>query len=256
MLEEVQAVVDRRGPGNIRLHDPIWLTAFRINERKVKDYSKGPVFLAGDAAHIHSPAGGQGMNTGMQDAFNLGWKLAMVIKGVAKRSLLDSYSLERSAVGDEVLRNAGRMTRVAIMRNPVGQAVRNFAARIVLGLSQVQHRMSDALMEMDIAYPRSPLSVTGRHALGEARAGERWPPAELPGGTSEPGAAPRFTIIAGAATGAQLAARFPGLARAVQGAGAAPDRLWIIRPDGYLGLVARNDDMAAAEAYLGAIAAP
>jgi 2-polyprenyl-6-methoxyphenol hydroxylase-like FAD-dependent oxidoreductase len=68
----------------------------------VKDYQRGRVFLAGDAAHIHSPAGGQGMNTGMQDAFNLAWKLAMVAHGAAMLSLLDSYSVERSAVGDRV----------------------------------------------------------------------------------------------------------------------------------------------------------
>ena len=144
------------------------------------------------------------MNTGMQDAFNLSWKLAMVIRGVAKPSLLDSYSVERSAVGEVVLRNAGRLTRVAIMRNPMGQAVRNFAARFVLGLSQVQHRMSEALTELDIAYPESPLSVTGSHAPGRAKAGERWPPAELPNGTAERATAPRFTIIADAATGAQF----------------------------------------------------
>ncbi len=253
-LEEMQGLVDQRGPGDIKLHDPIWLAAFRINERKVKDYSRGPVFLAGDAAHVHSPAGGQGMNTGMQDAFNLSWKLAMVIRGVAKPSLLDSYSIERSAVGDVVLRNAGRMTRVAIMRNPIGQLVRNFAAHIVLGVSQVQHRMSDTLTELDIAYPHSPLSVTGHHAPGKARAGERWPPVDLPRETAEPGVAPRFTILADAATGAQLAGRFPALARAAQGSGAAADGLWIIRPDGYVGLAARSDDIAAATAYLEAIA--
>ena len=72
-------------PGRIIVcTDPIWLAGFRINERKVKDYRRGRVFLAGDAAHIHSPAGGQGMNTGMQDAFNLAWKLALVIRGEAQ----------------------------------------------------------------------------------------------------------------------------------------------------------------------------
>ena len=122
----MQSLVDERGPGNIHLHDPFWLSGFRINERKVKDYQRGRVFLAGDAAHIHSPAGGQGMNTGMQDAFNLAWKLAMVMHGAAKPSLLDSYSIERSAVGDRVLRNATQLTDIALMRNPVAQAARNF----------------------------------------------------------------------------------------------------------------------------------
>ena len=147
------------------------------------------------------------------------------------------------------------MTRAATLRNPVAQMVRNFAARIVLGISQVQHRMSDTLTELDIAYPHSPLSVAGHHAPGKARAGERWPPVDLPSETAEPGTAPRFTILADAAAGAQLAERFPVLARAVQGSGAAAEGLWIIRPDGYVGLAARSDDVAAATAYLGAIAA-
>ena len=69
------------------------------------------MFLAGDAAHVHSPAGGQGMNTGMQDAFNLAWKLALVVRGACGERLLDSYSPERSAVGDEVLTTAGTLTR-------------------------------------------------------------------------------------------------------------------------------------------------
>ncbi len=93
-------MVDERGPGGIKLHDPVWLAAFRINERKVSDYRRGRVFLAGDAAHVHSPAGGQGMNTGMQDAFNLAWKLALVLRGAAKPrcSTATRSSAARSAI--------------------------------------------------------------------------------------------------------------------------------------------------------------
>ena len=75
-LEQVQSMIDQRGPGGLVASEPIWLSAFRINERMVGEYRSGRVFVAGDAAHVHSPAGGQGMNTGMQDAFNLAWKLA------------------------------------------------------------------------------------------------------------------------------------------------------------------------------------
>ncbi|MBM3648784.1 MAG: FAD-binding monooxygenase, partial [Alphaproteobacteria bacterium] len=80
-LEEIQGLISLRGSPNLAIKDPHWLAAFRINERKVKDYRRGRVFLAGDAAHIHSPAGGQGMNTGMQDVFNLAWKLSFVVAG-------------------------------------------------------------------------------------------------------------------------------------------------------------------------------
>ena len=161
-LEEIQAMVAHRGNPGIKLKDPVWLAAFRINERKVKDYGRGRVFLAGDAAHIHSPAGGQGMNTGMQDAFNLAWKLNLVIKGIAKPSLLDSYSTERSAVGEMVLRNAGRMTEAAIARNPVIQSLRNAMVKFALSFPQIGHVMADTLSELNIAYPESPLSRRGR----------------------------------------------------------------------------------------------
>ncbi|HEX7198245.1 MAG TPA: FAD-dependent monooxygenase, partial [Dongiaceae bacterium] len=225
--------------------------------RKVKDYSQGRAFLAGDAAHIHSPAGGQGMNTGMQDAFNLSWKLALVVHGKAKPSLLTSYSPERSAVGDVVLRNATRLTDIAVMRNPVAQTVRNFAARIVLGLSQVQHRFAEQLSEVDIAYPESSLSVTAEHAPhgGELpKAGQRWHgPAD---GAAPIGAGdkPRFALIGDLAVTAKLTARFPELTEA-RALPAGVDGLWIVRPDGYVGLVARRDDTAAAENYLARIAA-
>src|SRR5262249_14718643 len=132
-VEEINAMLKQRATPGVTFSNPIWLSAFRINERKVKDYRKGRVFLAGDAAHIHSQAGGQGMNTGMQDAFNLAWKLALVIEGSARPSLLDSYSPERSAVGDRVLKNAGRLTEAAILRNPLLQSIRNTVVRFGAG---------------------------------------------------------------------------------------------------------------------------
>ncbi len=133
-LEQVQALVDRRGPAGSHLFDPIWLAGFRINGRKVASYRHGRVFLAGDAAHIHSPAGGQGMNTGMQDAVNLAWKLALVERGSCRDSLLDSYSPERSYVGDQVLKGAERLTSVATLKNPVAQRLRNLVGHVMLGL--------------------------------------------------------------------------------------------------------------------------
>ena len=104
------------------------------------------------------------MNTGMQDAFNLAWKLAMVVRGEARPALLDSYSVERSAVGDAVLRDAGGLTHVAVLRNPVAQAIRDRVVHVVLGLSRVTDRMASKVTELAIAYPSSPLSVTGSGA--------------------------------------------------------------------------------------------
>src|SRR5262249_4756876 len=147
-LAEVQAAVDERGPTGVILTDPIWLTNFRINERKVSEYRRGRVMLAGDAAHIHSPAAGQGMNTGMQDAFNLAWKLALVQRGRAKAEpLLGSYSIERSAVADQVLRGAGAITTLSTRRNPFAQYLRNHIAPVLASFGFVQDRIRDALCE-------------------------------------------------------------------------------------------------------------
>jgi 2-polyprenyl-6-methoxyphenol hydroxylase-like FAD-dependent oxidoreductase len=163
-LADVQRTVDERGPGGISLFDPFWLAGFRIHERKVSDYSRGRVFLAGDAAHIHSPAGGQGMNTGMQDAYNLAWKLALVEKGIGQPWLLDTYTKERGTVGDTVLRNAAAMTRVATLRNPFAQFARNTVAGIAGMIPAFRHAMQRGLSELDIHYPHSPLNATYRHA--------------------------------------------------------------------------------------------
>ena len=186
-LEEVQRVLDARGPGGITLSNPVWLAGFRINERKVSDYRHGRVFLAGDAAHIHSPAGGQGMNTGMQDAYNLAWKLALVQAGLGRDApLLDSYSAERSAVGDQVLRAAGRLTQVATIRNPIAQALRNHMASILTSFSAVRTRAKNTLTELAINYRDSALNGEHRGLAarswfigGGVQAGDRLPDARI-----------------------------------------------------------------------------
>lgn len=249
-LESIQAMVTHRGSPGIKLSDPIWLSAFRINERKVKDYGKGRIFLAGDAAHVHSPAGGQGMNTGMQDAFNLAWKLALVAKGTARPSLLASYSPERSAVGDMVLRNAGRMTDAAVTRNPLLQALRNTFVRLALSFPQLVHVMADTLSELNIAYPDSPLSKAGAPGAHGTRPGLRWP--EVLGGGDT---APRFAALGPAAAVADLARRFPDLVDPVGASPRADARdLVLVRPDGYVGFAGAAADTSGAAAYLAAIA--
>jgi 2-polyprenyl-6-methoxyphenol hydroxylase-like FAD-dependent oxidoreductase len=245
-LQEIQSLITLRGTDGIVIKDAYWLAAFRINERKVSQYGRGRAFLVGDAAHIHSPAGGQGMNTGMQDAFNLAWKLSLVIGGVCKPALLDSYSVERSAVGDMVLRNASRLTDAAIIRNPIAQGLRNTVVKFALGFPQLGHRLADMLAELDIAYPRSPLSVEGAHRPSAAKPGARWPD-RLP---ADPGQA-RFTAIGPANVVADLAAKFPKLVQAAPASGRADGRdLSLVRPDGYIGFAGAASDRASAEAYL------
>ncbi|MGE0577185.1 FAD-dependent monooxygenase [Reyranella sp.] len=245
-LEEIQALLSHRSGRDLVMTNPYWLACFRINERKVKDYRKGRVFLAGDAAHIHSPAGGQGMNTGMQDAFNLAWKLSLVIQGSARPALLDSYSPERSAVGDRVLRNAGRLTEAAIARNPIVQGVRNTIVRFATSFPLIQHKIADQLSEMDIGYPDSPLTFTDGIGGSGPSPGERWPH-PLPEGPQ--GA--RFTAIGPAAAVAALARNFPGLVVAKPN----PEiTLRLIRPDGYVCFADAHADRALAEKYLAGIA--
>ncbi len=243
-LAEVQAMVDRRAGGGFRVADPVWLSNFRINERKVSDYAKGRVFLAGDAAHVHSPAGGQGMNTGMQDAFNLAWKLAAVMKGKAASSLLDSYSPERTAVGDMVLRNASRLTDMGTLSHPAAQAARNLAIRFLLGVHAVQDRMAATMSEIEIAYADSILS-SGRHA------GERLAPARYDGAPPGAGHDPRFVLYASdPERGAALAARFPALLESKPRTPPRADEMLIVRPDGYIGHRGRDSDWETAERYL------
>lgn len=192
-LDQLQTLLDRRGSSGMTITDPVWLAGFRINDRKVSDYRHGRVFLAGDAAHIHSPAGGQGMNTGMQDAFNLAWKLALVIQGKSGDGLLDSYSPERSYVGDQVLKAAGRLTKVATLKNPVAQHIRNFAMHCLLGFPPVQRMASDTVTEVAVHYPDSPLN--GKTVRGVPRPGDRLEPraGEIAIGS---GATPRFALFA------------------------------------------------------------
>jgi len=188
-LAQVQALVDERGPAGVRLSDPVWLAGFRINERKVAHYDRrgasdkpephaGRIFLAGDAAHIHSPAGGQGMNTGMQDAYNLVWKLALVQAGRARPTLLDCYSEERSAVGETVLRQAGQLTWVALLRNPAAQFLRNQLVWFLGHLPPFRRNFVRNLSEMAVHYPHSPLngeSSERRWRAGSIQPGDRMP---------------------------------------------------------------------------------
>ncbi|MGW4569131.1 FAD-dependent monooxygenase [Streptomyces sp. NPDC004561] len=110
-LPLIQRLVDERGPGDLRLTDPTWTAGFAVHARHAARTREGRVFLAGDAAHIHSPAGGQGLNTGVQDAHNLAWKLALAHTGRAGDPLLDSYAAEREQVARTVIRQADLQTR-------------------------------------------------------------------------------------------------------------------------------------------------
>jgi 2-polyprenyl-6-methoxyphenol hydroxylase-like FAD-dependent oxidoreductase len=122
--------------------DPAWSSAFRVHHRVAARFRVGPVFLAGDAAHIHSPAAGQGMNTGIADAFDLATRMAAVLNGQADESTLDTYDRLRRAVALEVLHFTDRLTRVAMLRNPAARFARRVGTGTLGRLRPVQHRLA------------------------------------------------------------------------------------------------------------------
>jgi len=132
------------------------------------------VLLAGDAAHIHSPAGGQGMNTGMMDAHNLAWKLALVADGNAPDSLLDTYGQERVPVASGVLEFTDKLTRLLTMRNRAKRAVRDAVIPVVSRVPAVQRGAARKLSQLSVAYPRSPLVQPDGHGPGP-KPGDRFP---------------------------------------------------------------------------------
>jgi hypothetical protein len=255
-LKDVQNLLDRRGRGDVKVSDPQWLAIFHINERMVANYRAGRVFLAGDAAHVHSPAGGQGMNTGMQDAFNLAWKLALVCRGICSAEpLLGSYSKERGKIGELVLRNAGRITSLAILRGEVKQSIRNHVASLLFGLPPVRSAVADSFSEISIEYPDSPLNARGPHSHGGPEPGERAPirDGESPIGS---GNVPRFALCADGShpkakrAAAVLVALYRHLVEEEIRPPFTKGGIWLIRPDGYVAFTTGPEGWDEVAAYL------
>ncbi len=134
-----------------------WASSFLIHRRIVDRYRAGRCFVVGDAAHLHSPAGGQGMNIGVQDAVNLAWKLALVVRGEGREEILDSYNAERRPVAERVLRGTDWLTRVLTLRNPVARGVRNALLGVLSGVDAVRRKLSRELSELSVSYRKSPI---------------------------------------------------------------------------------------------------
>ncbi len=160
-IELFKALLLDRGPKGAELSDPAWMVDFRIHCRLAERYRVGRAFLSGDAAHIHSPAGGQGMNMGIQDAYNLAWKLALVQRGRAKETILDSYEAERRPIAESVLRTTDASTKglatVISLKNPIALGIRNHLMNFVTSLDVVKGRAGRSLSQIEIGYPKSPI---------------------------------------------------------------------------------------------------
>jgi 2-polyprenyl-6-methoxyphenol hydroxylase-like FAD-dependent oxidoreductase len=181
-LPDLQNTVDAIVPMKLTIREPRWLTRFYAPSRQVPTKCVGRVFLAGDAAHAHSPAGGQGMNTGLQDAFNLTWKLAMVLRGDAPEELLASYDAERHPVDARIQRETDMMLRSFLLRNPALKAARDLAARTLIPLRPVQRRLAGDLSGVGVNYRFTKGAREDRQRglpAGTIRTGDRVPDLEL-----------------------------------------------------------------------------
>jgi len=289
VLDEVQALASTYTGGTVRLHDPVWMTNFRLHHRAAARYRAGRVFLAGDAAHVHSPAGAQGMNTGIQDAVNLGWKLAQILRGVADPALLDTYEAERAPIGRMVLRFTDRAFTIATSTQPIVRLARTRAAPIVIPLAlkarAARAYAFRAVSQLDIRYRRSRLSLDGPNPPRQGpKAGDRLPDASI-ARHGQPGRLHRALAAAGwhlllcgppdawpAQTMTQLQERYPSLVTVhhltmqnTPGALHDPDgqalrRLgltardtaqYLVRPDGHVGYRAGGTDTIGLARYLG-----
>ncbi|MFF4404992.1 FAD-dependent monooxygenase [Streptomyces sp. NPDC001262] len=150
--EFFQRIVSERGPGGVELGELRFSTTFHVNIRTAEYFRSGRCFLAGDAAHIMSPAGAQGMNTGLQDAFNLGWKLAAVARGRMEESALDSYGVERRAAAHAVTRSTSLQTRWGFLRHPAQIALRDGIVRAADRTGMLQRQLAPKIGQIDATY--------------------------------------------------------------------------------------------------------
>ena len=283
-LDELQAIADTFTRGAVQLRDPVWLTAFRIHHRHATRYRAGRVFLAGDAAHVHSPAGAQGMNTGIQDAHNLGWKLALVSRGLADAALLDSYAAERLPVGRFVLRFTDRAATVATSTNPLARFARGHVAPrlapLALRVRPVRAAAFRTISQLGIRYRHSPAVTDGPAAPRRGpKAGDRLPDAPVARGGQpttlhEALAAPGFHLLLCGPRdqwrhAQHLPGSYPGLLtvhhlspspapgvlhdvgrQALTRLGVTSTAHFLVRPDGHIGYRAGGTDVFGLERYL------
>jgi 2-polyprenyl-6-methoxyphenol hydroxylase-like FAD-dependent oxidoreductase len=177
-LMDIQALYDRTVGVPAQLYHLNWSSRFRINSRHMDTLRRGRVFFGGDSAHVHSPAGGQGMNAGIHDMINLSWKLAMVLRGTAKRELLDTYETDRLPVIRQLVGMTERATKVFNSTNPLAHAALSRLAPLALSRAKVQDKAAPRLGQIAASYRNAPIAKGGGR-IGSLRAGDRVPDVEL-----------------------------------------------------------------------------
>ncbi len=177
-LDQCQTLMNERDLNHLRLTDLQWTSTFRISHRKVDHFRKGRVFLAGDAAHIHSPMGAQGMNAGIQDAFNLGWKLAMVASESADPGLLDSYESERMPIDTRIIRWTDWGTRMILSPRNISASARDLILANITRFDILQRGFTNAAAQIAANYRGSRIVEEHRLPYGP-HAGDRAPDASI-----------------------------------------------------------------------------
>ena len=247
-------IAERTGRSDIRVRSVAWASLYTMNARLADRYRVGRVFLAGDAAHIHPPTGGQGLNTSVQDSYNLGWKLAAVLKGGAPEDLLATYEEER---------------------RPLAAAMLGLSTRLLNEAKQGPMRRSRETRQLDLGYPGASLALQTRERDG-VQAGDRAPDAPMRGRAGQPTRlfslfrGPHFTLLGCETDRAAIAPR-PGLRVHIVGErgdivddgghfhagyGLSPGEWALVRPDGYVGAIVASDEIAQLERYLTKVGVP
>lgn len=261
---------------------------YRLHRRMVERYRVERCFLAGDAAHVHTPAGGQGMNTGIQDGINLAWKLALVVKAEARPELLDSYEVERKAVAASVLKGTDAAFVVEASKNPLMQLLNNYVLptfiRVGSRFEAFQRMGSRIFMQAWINYRDSPAILEAAPDAKGAKAGDR-----LPFGTIEVGEGrgqTTYDLIRGLEfhvfifEGSKVNSRFAEMKQATeqllrrfplfiplhsisyedktlqQRYNVSETMIYLVRPDGHIGFRGRANDVQKLESYLNSILKP
>jgi 2-polyprenyl-6-methoxyphenol hydroxylase-like FAD-dependent oxidoreductase len=179
LYEEIEQEIKHQVKLDLELSDVRWFSLYKVHSRRVNKFSNGRCFLAGDSAHIHSPAGAQGMNTGIQDAYNLAWKIALVVKGIASEELLDTYNEERLANAQRLLESTDRMFEFAAGSNWLMSFIRTTifppVAGFVASLESVSKRMFPLISQIGINYRNAALSDHTDDEPDDVKAGDRLP---------------------------------------------------------------------------------
>lgn len=255
-LEMMQEIASRRSGQNIQLSRPVWTSLFRIHKRAVPKMRYGNIFLLGDAAHIHSPVGGQGMNIGMHETGNLAWKLRLVLDG-APDELLDTFNEERYPIVEGILRGTDVATRIVLSNSLLSFVLRGVLFPLVDLISPIKKAIVENMSELLINYEDSSIVSEDWNGRGGIEAGHRAPDVTV--GSKQlfdllKKPKHRILVVGDVKKFAQFSDRATihsvrSNSKAAKKYGLDKEGVYIIRPDGYVGYRSNTLNVEGCEAY-------